>query len=440
MARLLAIAGIVVAAVLAVPPERALAVNFPVPFCNGGGCGGGWYRSSVTVTWVIDPGATSAPGCSPTTISSDTGGENITCSASYPGGTVSASVTVKKDSSPPGVTASASRGPDSGEWYTKAVGFSFTGDDGASGVASCTSATYSGPDGGAVSVSGSCTDNAGNTGSASMTIKYDATPPAVTATPTRPPDANGWYNHPVQVAFAGTDAGSGVKECSPTVDYKGPDVSPAKLVGQCRDNAGLLSEPVTFELRYDGTAPARPTVKLDRTGNGVRLSWTPGKDVVKAEVVEAPGLRSTSASVVFTGKSKRFVDTRAKPSVRYWYEVRLYDQAGNRAARTVGRKPAEGVYAPADGAVLRGPPLVEWAKVPKARFYNVQLWRGRQKLLTTWLRSTKLKLRPTWSLSGEAAAAPPGRLHRASSGPRSGRRSAPQYGKLLGKVRFVVRL
>ena len=103
-----------------------------------------------------------------------------------------------------------------------------TGDDGASGVASCTSGTYSGPDGGDVTVSGSCTDNAGNTGSTSLKIKYDATAPAVTGTPSRKPDANGWYNHAVDVAFTGTDAGSGVKECSPTVTYKGPDASPAK--------------------------------------------------------------------------------------------------------------------------------------------------------------------------------------------------------------------
>ena len=221
MLRRLAIAGAVLAAVLVASPEPAAAVNFPWAACNGGGCGGGWYRSSVTVSWGIDPGSTSSSGCGSTTIGADTPGETVTCSATYPGGTVSASVTVKKDSNPPGVTASASRGPDSGEWYTKPVSVSFTGDDGASGVASCTSATYSGPDGGAANVSGSCTDNAGNTGSATLTIKYDATAPTVTATAARPPDANGWYNHPVQVAFAGTDAGSGAEGVQPDCRVQG---------------------------------------------------------------------------------------------------------------------------------------------------------------------------------------------------------------------------
>jgi len=437
MVRLLAITGVVVATMLVAAPERATAVNFPVASCNGGGCSG-WFRSSVTVTWAIDPGATSAPGCAPTTISNDTPGDTLTCSASYPGGTVSASVTVKKDSSPPGVGVTVSRDPDSGGWYTQPVSVNFIGDDGASGVASCTSATYSGPDGGAVNVSGSCTDNAGNTGSGSITIKYDATPPTVTATPARPPDANGWYNHPVQIAFGGTDAGSGVKECSPAVEYKGPDASPAKLVGQCRDVVGHLSEPLTFELRYDATPPARPTVKVGRSGNAVRISWTRAEDVVRAEVVRVPGLRGPSASVVYSGNAKRFVDRKAKPSTRYWYEVRLYDEAGNRAARAVGRKPAEGVYAPADGAVLRGPPVVEWAKVPKAKFYNVQLWRGRKKLLTTWPTATKLKLGPTWSFHGKRQRLVEGG-YTVYVWPAFGTIKEPRYGKLLGQVRFVVR-
>ena len=186
----------------------------------------------------------------------------------YGGSFVGSSVTVRKDSSPPGVSASAARGPDANGWYTSPVAFSFTGDDGASGVASCTSGTYSGPDGASAAVTGSCTDNAGNTGSVTLTIKYDATPPTVLGVPARPPDANGWYNHPVDVAFSGNDAASGVIECSPTVTYKGPDANPAKLVGQCRDAAGQLSEPTTVELRYDGTAPARSERAMGPTAAG----------------------------------------------------------------------------------------------------------------------------------------------------------------------------
>jgi hypothetical protein len=413
----------------------AVAAGPPSAACNGGGCGG-WFRSSVTVTWSYDPaGVTNTSGCGSATLSDDTSGATFTCTVWYGAPFYGNSVTVRKDSSPPGVNVELARGPDSGEWYTRPVSVEFKGDDGASGVASCTSGTtYSGPDGGAITLSGSCTDNAGNSGSGSATIKYDATPPTVTAEPSRPPDANGWYNHAVQVAFKGADAGSGVAECSPPVEYKGPDASPAKLVAQCRDAAGHVSAPLTFELRYDATPPARPTVKLA----GSKLTWATSKDVVRAEVVRAPGLKTTKAAIVFAGAARRFVDTRTKPGVRYWYEVRVYDQAGNRAARSVSRGALLGLYSPVDGAVVTKAPVLAWVAVPKARFYNVQLWRGRRKLLTTWLRSTKFHVPTTWMFQG--------RRQRLGNGgyaayvwPAFGTTRDPRYGRLVGRVDFVVR-
>ena len=47
-----------------------------------------------------------------------------------------------------------------------------------SGIASCTSATYGGPTNGGHGLTGSCTDQAGNTsGSVGYAFKYDGTPP-----------------------------------------------------------------------------------------------------------------------------------------------------------------------------------------------------------------------------------------------------------------------
>ena len=48
-------------------------------------------------------------------------------------------------------------------------------------------------------------DNAGNTGSGSVTIPYDATAPEVTALkPSRAADSNGWFNKPIALTFDGT--------------------------------------------------------------------------------------------------------------------------------------------------------------------------------------------------------------------------------------------
>jgi hypothetical protein len=429
----------VVCAAVALFPGEATAVNFPSASCNGGGCSGGWYKDNVTVSWSFDPGGTPDGGCATATVSSDTAGATFTCTVTYPGGTVSGSVTVKKDSSPPSVNGTIARDPDSDGWYTKPVDFGFGGSDGASGLAGCSgSGTYGGPDGGAVTLSGTCTDNAGNSASSSMTIKYDGTPPGVTAAASRPPDVNGWYNHPVDVAFTGTDAGSGVKECTPAVSYKGPDANPAKLVGQCRDGAGQVSQPVTAELRYDATPPAPPTVKWARRGKSITVTWTAGADVALARLVRAPGLKSKQAAVVYQGPAKRFLDRKVVQGRKYWYEVTLFDQAGNQAVKTVGLKPAAGILSPANGAVVFRPPLVAWSRVAKARFYNLQLWRGRLKILTTWVRQPKLALKERWTSQGKRYSLTNG-PYRLYVWPAFGTTKNPRYGKMVGQVGFVVK-
>jgi hypothetical protein len=434
----LALLALVLAVGGAAVPGDARALDPPVASCNGGGCGG-WFRSPVTVTWSYNTsGVTSTNGCGAASVSEDTSGANFTCTVTYGGSFVGSSVSVRKDGSPPGVTGGPARGPDSNGWYTKPVSFSFTGDDGGSGVESCTSGTYSGPDGGNVTVSGSCTDNAGNTGSTSLTIKYDSTPPTVTGTPARQPDVNGWYNHPVDVAFTGADGGSGIAECTPAVSYKGPDASPAKLVGQCRDAAGHLSAPTTVELRYDSTAPARPNVRWVHNGESISLSWTAAKDVVRAQVMRAPGLSGKKATPIYTGKKKRFVDRKLRTGTRYWYEVAVFDEAGNRAAATVGLRPPVGIYSPGEGAVVTKPPLVEWSPVKKARFYNVQLWRGKVKLLTTWVKAPRVQLRQNWTMQGRRRSLTDGR-YQLYVWPAFGTTKNPGYGKLLGKVGFVAR-
>lgn len=423
----------------ALAPAVAGAASIPVPSCNGAGCGG-WFRSNVTVTWSYDPaGVASASGCGPTTVTEDTSGTTLTCTLTLtPSGFMGDSVTVRKDSGPPAVSASLARGPDVDGWYTSPVAATFTGDGGPSGISSCTSGTYSGPDGGAVKLSGSCTDGAGNTGSTSVTIKYDGTAPTVTPAPERPPDSDGWYNRPVKVAFTGQDAGSGVIECSPPVTYAGPDGNPAKLVGQCRDAVGRLSEPVAFELRYDGTKPAQPTVKAKRRSGSVLLSWAPPADVSRVDVVRAPGRKGKKPTVVYSGKGRRLVDRSAKARSRYWYEVRVYDQAGNLTSKTVAVRPATGILTPATGAVLQRAPVVRWAPVKKARFYNVQLWRRRSKLLTTWPSKPRFRLGDAWTFAGKRRQLTNGR-YQLFVWPAFGTVAEPRYGKLVGKIDFVVK-
>ena len=120
----------------------------------------------------------------------------------------------------------------------------------------CTAPTYGGPDAGAASLLGTCTDKAGNVSSPSaFALKYDETAPVVAGgQPGRPADLDGWYNHAVSVDFNGSDQTSGVDACT-SATYAGPDSGTASLAGTCRDRAGNVSSPLGYGLKYDQTAP-----------------------------------------------------------------------------------------------------------------------------------------------------------------------------------------
>jgi hypothetical protein len=153
----------------------------------------GWYRGStssasfVIVHWTVsDPESpiTSAPGCEPAVrIDDPNSGTTRMCSATSAGGTTAITTkTIKVDSDPPAsVAASPSRGADANGWYNHAFGLAWSGSDATSGIAGCSSMTYSGPDKSAGAITGGCTDLAGNSSSTTFSFNYDATPPQLTA-------------------------------------------------------------------------------------------------------------------------------------------------------------------------------------------------------------------------------------------------------------------
>jgi hypothetical protein len=210
----------------------------------------GWFRSAVTVRlgFSADVIQTTCPGVYTFRSSTD----KLSCDATDGQATVQFSLQFRIDGDPPVVTSGTpDRAPDAGGWYRAPVTVSFTGNDTTSGIASCTSATYSGPDSGTASVAGTCRDNAGNVSApASFGLRYDTTAPTVTATLARPPDANGWYSHPVVVTFTGTDGGSGISSCTAPATYAGPDGAKIQVSGGCVDAAGNQAT-TTATLQYD---------------------------------------------------------------------------------------------------------------------------------------------------------------------------------------------
>ena len=402
-----------------------------------------WHRQAVTVSW--------SHGCGPTTVSQDTGGTPVSCQVSDPEGTVTSTVTVRKDGSPPGVRIAVERGPDNNDWYNHAVRFDFSGDEGVSGISSCSpSATYSGPDSGTATVSGNCTDGAGNVGSGSVKFQYDGTAPAVEGKADRGPDANGWYNRAVTVTFTGADPVSGVHICTAPVAYSGPDAQRAALTGKCQDRAANWSESKAVELSYDSTPPTLRQVRAEISRRGISLKWTASKDALSFTIVRRPGLKKKNVSTVYSGKARSFLDGQLRGGVKYRYTVTAFDQAGNGAARglraqalqTVSRpsrpvRTTSALRTPAPGARLEAPPVLRWSPVAKATYYNVQLFRNGKKILTLWPKEPTLRVPSSWRFAGATFRLTPG-VYRWYVWAGFGPRSANRYGKLLGTRGFVI--
>ena len=161
------------------PTPPSITIQYSQPFPANG-----WFRSAVTVSWsVVDSESIilDTAGCGVKTFTVDTPGEPVSCWARSDGGENSSSRRIKLDRTPPTVSGSAVRPPDASGWYTAPLTVSFSGTDAISEIASCTSASYAGPDTGNAVIAGSCTDGAGNVGSSAYSLKYDATPPSVFA-------------------------------------------------------------------------------------------------------------------------------------------------------------------------------------------------------------------------------------------------------------------
>jgi FG-GAP-like repeat len=121
------------------------------------------------------------------------------------------------DNDPPTISATVSLSPNAAGWNNSPVTVTFTCSDKTSGVASCPSPVTVSTEGANQVVSGTATDLAGNTATASVTINLDMTPPAITGTINPPPDAGGYNSSAVTVTFNCSDALSGVASCSSPV-------------------------------------------------------------------------------------------------------------------------------------------------------------------------------------------------------------------------------
>ena len=438
----------------------------------------GWYNAPVTVDFEGTDATSGIAGCTRRSYAGpDSQGTTLTGTCTDRAGNAgdSLGLALRYDATPPAIHGGLPERPaNPNGWYNAPVSIEFSGDDVLSGLASCTSTTYGGPDTATASVPGTCIDRAGNrTGPLNFSLRYDETPPEViSASAERVPDVDGWYNHPVAFAISGDDATAGIQAC-PDVTYAGPDGGASSLVGRCSDRAGNLASRA-FGLKFDATAPAIMDLAATPADRSVVLRWRTSPDADSIGVTRTPGVGLEKTTFVFGGPGTSFVDGRVANGVRYAYEVRARDPAGNSGSASVTAVPAAPpapfalgaavapaparalppagaalpaaargrsahLIAPAAGAVIRAGrrPLLRWTPVPGATYYNVQLFRG-GKILTAWTSRPQYRLKLRWRRQGRRYRLGPGDYHWIVW-PGFGLRSKADYGRRIGRRGFEVK-
>jgi hypothetical protein len=196
-------------------------------------------------------------------------------------------IEVKIDKTPPTINHAQSPGANGNGWNNSDVTVTFTCADGASGIASCTGWSGSVNDGVTVTaegknqaVTGTATDNAGNSATDPATVSIDKTAPTISAAADRAANANGWYDNDVTVSFTCADQAelSGVAGCSPAVTKgEGANQSADGTAADAADNSASAS---LSGINIDKTAPSLSGAPTSApNGNGwysgdVTVRWT----------------------------------------------------------------------------------------------------------------------------------------------------------------------
>jgi HYR domain len=299
-------------------------------------------------------------------------------------------------------------------------------------------------------------DGDGNEAKGSFTITVrDTTPPAINApdvsvTATR---VSGIRRTDPALAryLAGVSAADLVSQ--PTLTHDVPDALPVgrtEIAFTARDLAGNTatkrSTVTVLPLGVPAPAPdLTPPTDVRRAAavagdRVVRLRWTvPAGDFSHVTVTRTIVGRAGTARLVYRGRAPAYVDRQLRNDVVYRYVIVAFDRAGNRSRGVVVRARPRAVLLvrPRAGQRVVAPPLLRWVPVPAASYFNVQLWRGRTKLLSAWPSLARYQLTRTWTYDDRVRRLQPG-VYTWYVWPGLGPRSRATYGELLGVSTFVV--
>jgi hypothetical protein len=165
---------------------QSVVASCDTPPANRDSCNRWYATAKVILDWDWNPAAITTAGCEGGTLSAE-GRVERSCLVEWLDTTLRKKVWIGIDRTPPQLVAlQPARPPNANGWFNRPVRLTFVGSDSTSGVVSCSSTTYGGPDGLGVPISGSCSDAAGNVEAGSLPINYDATAPERPTVEVRP--------------------------------------------------------------------------------------------------------------------------------------------------------------------------------------------------------------------------------------------------------------
>jgi hypothetical protein len=223
-----------------------------------------WNNTDVIVTFTCSDALSGIASCTaPQTIATEGHNQPVTGTAlDNAGNTATDPATVSIDKTKPTISAARDRAPNANDWYDGDVTVTFTCGDTLSGVDSCAPPQTLG-EGANQTATGSATDAAGNSDSASETgINVDETAPTITGAPTTSPNGNGWYNGDVTIHWTCSDALSGIDVCPPdsVVTDSGTGLTVSAAVSDLAGNTTVgTSDPVNIDRVAPETTSDAPT-------------------------------------------------------------------------------------------------------------------------------------------------------------------------------------
>ncbi len=275
---------------------------------------------------------------------------NYTVTSVTSGLTASGSTPYKRDFEAPMLNRTENGTQGVNGWFVSAVNISVTSSDTSSGVASDTVSVDGGPASssavvatdGVHTVTQTATDNAGNTRSATISIKVDTVAPQISAinttgtsgsNPSTGSGQSGWYISPLQLSASASDATSGLASLKINVDGNWSAFSGSRTLSdglhtvqfQAIDNAGNVTTTATQTYKVDATPPTLATALSGTQGDN---GWFISTVTASATAMDA-GSGIASLQYRVDGGAWQVGDTVTLDNGLHTLDFQVSDQAGN---------------------------------------------------------------------------------------------------------------